>query len=63
MCSTILRLCFFLIAPLCVLAQQPDSSTTEPIPTDLLEDFLQNSGAESGDFDLNAHLFTRVGVR
>nr|WP_290931879.1 helix-hairpin-helix domain-containing protein [Haliscomenobacter sp.] len=26
---------------------------TDPIPTDLLEDFLQSSGAESGDFDLN----------
>lgn len=54
MCNTILRLCFFWVAPLFVLAQRPDSSATEPIPTDLLEDFLQNSGAESGDFDLNA---------
>jgi hypothetical protein len=34
-------------------AQQIDSTTLVPIPTDLLEDFLQNSAAESGDFDLN----------
>jgi hypothetical protein len=37
-----------------VLAQRPDTVVTDPIPTDLLEDYLQNSGGESGDFDLNA---------
>jgi len=45
---------FILLGSGCLLrAQQPDSILTDPIPTDLLEDFLQSSGAESGDFDLN----------
>ena len=37
-----------------LLAQRPDTVVADPIPTDLLEDYLQNSGGESGDFDLNA---------
>ena len=44
---------FLLLVPLLSLAQRPDSITIDPVPTDLLEDFLQNSGGESGDFDLN----------
>ena len=46
-------LSLLLIVSLPLFAQRPDSITVDPIPTDLLEDFLQNSGAESGDFDLN----------
>lgn len=50
---SILILPFLLMVSLLSLAQRPDSIIVDPVPTDLLEDFLQNSGAESGDFDLN----------
>lgn len=50
---SILILSFLLVVSQLSLAQRPDSIIVDPVPTDLLEDFLQNSGAESGDFDLN----------
>ncbi|WP_421800482.1 ComEA family DNA-binding protein [Haliscomenobacter sp.] len=50
---SILILPFLLMVSLLSIAQRPDSIIVDPVPTDLLEDFLQNSGAESGDFDLN----------
>ncbi len=49
----LLILSFLLMVSLPLLAQRPDSLIVDPVPTDLLEDFLQSSGAESGDFDLN----------
>jgi hypothetical protein len=50
---SLLILSFLLIVSLPLFAQRVDSLIVDPVPTDLLEDFLQSSGAESGDFDLN----------
>lgn len=50
---SLLTLSFLLMVSLPLFAQRPDSLIVDPVPTDLLEDFLQSSGAESGDFDLN----------